>query len=175
MIAAYQGIAGAFGHQACQLAFPGAEMIACPSFADVIRMVATEQADGGVLPVENHYAGVVDGVAELIGDSDLAVERLIDLPVQLHLLALPGAQLDAVRTVISHPMALRQCTRSLSLLGVDTREAANTAVAAESLQDHQTGALASELAAELYGLAILMRDMQDDPNNRTTFAVIRRR
>lgn len=171
---AYQGIAGAFGHEACRLAFPDAEMTACPTFADVIRMVAEGRADGGVLPVENRYAGPVDGVAELIGDSGLAVERLIDLPVRIHLLALPGTELEAIRTVISHPMALRQCSRSLALLHVETADAANTAMAAASLHDRETAALASDLAAELYGLDILMRDMQDDPDNRTTFAVIRR-
>lgn len=175
MIAAYQGIAGAFGHQACRLAFPDAEATACPTFAAVARMVSDGHADVGVLPVENHYAGSVDGVAELIADSGLAVERLFDLPVQLHLLALPDAKLDEVETVVSHPMALRQCARSLAPLRLATEEAANTAMAAQAIHDRQTAALASELAAELYGLTILVRDLQDDPDNRTTFAVIRRR
>lgn len=175
MIAAYQGIAGAFGHQACRQAFPDAQATSCPTFADVVRMVGEGAVEGGVLPVENHYAGAVDGVAELIADSGLMVERLIDLPVKLHLLAMPGTELDDIHTVVSHPMALRQCTRSLAILRVTTEEAANTAIAAQSLHGRHTAALASDLAAELYGLNILMRDMQDDPDNRTTFAVIHRR
>lgn len=174
MIAAYQGIAGAFGHQACRLAFADAEATACPTFAAVVRMVSDGHADVGVLPVENRYAGAVEGVAELIAESGLQVDRLFDLPVQLHLLALQGAELEDIKTVISHPMALRQCVRSLALLRVGTEEAPNTAMAAAAIHDRQTAALASELAAELYGLTILMRDMQDDPDNRTTFAVIRR-
>nr|WP_294850699.1 prephenate dehydratase domain-containing protein [uncultured Sphingomonas sp.] len=173
MIAAYQGIAGAFGHQACRLAFPDAQALACPTFADVIRIVGCGDADGGVLPVENHYAGVVEGVAALIDSSDLVVERLVALPVELHLLALPNARLEDIRTVISHPMALRQCHRNLTRLSVDVEDAPNTAIAAAALRDPYSAALASELAADLYGLDILMRDLQDDPDNRTTFAVLR--
>lgn len=175
MIIAYQGVPGAFGHQAARLAFPDGKAIACPSFDHVIATVSESGADAGVLPVENHYAGEVPGVVSLIADSGLQVERLFDLPVRLHLLALPGTALNKITTITSHPMALLQCRQSLAPLNLVQIEASNTAKAAQDLSAPDSGVLASEAAAEMYGLVILQRDLQDDPDNRTTFAVIRRR
>lgn len=174
VIVAYQGAPGAFGHQAAELAFPDAQHAGCAAFADVVRSVEEGKADAGVLPVANHYARKVEGVAELIEASSVEVEWMFDLPVRLHLLGLPGMTLADVRAVISHPMALKQCRASLARLGLRTMEASNTAVAAQSLVDLTTAALASEQAATQYDLSVLMRDLQDDPDNRTTFALIRR-
>ncbi len=172
MIVAYQGAPGAFGHQAAGSVANFASLKAFPSFADVLAAVKRGEAQAGVLPVVNSRAGPVDGVGELIDDSGLLVRQTIDLPIRLHLLARPGARLDEVDTVVSHPMALRQCARRLGELGVAQREASNTAVAAQTLADERTAVLASSLAAELYGLAILEADVQDDPDNMTRFAVM---
>ena len=174
MIVAYQGVPGAFGHEAAGQVAGVVERRALERFADVIDAVKGRAADRGVLPVSNRYAGPVDGVAELIASSGLRVDRTFDLPVRLHLIARSGVTIEGLDTVTSHPMALRQCRERLAALGVATREATNTAVAAQSIGDDRTAALASFAAAECYGLHVLVTDCQDDPDNRTTFAVLAR-
>lgn len=172
MSVAYQGAPGAFAHQAC-LAFAAShEPVAYASFADVAAAVAAGEAALGMLPLENSGAGLVPGVAELIAGLVVVAEHV--LPVRLHLLALPGVALAEVRTVVSHEMALRQCAGSLRALGLAGERAANTAVAARDLAGRDRAALASAAAAEIYGLTVLRADMQDDPDNRTRFALVRR-
>jgi prephenate dehydratase len=113
-------------------------------------------------------------VRELIEMHGLTVLARHRLPVRMHLMALPGATLAGIRKVTSHPVALRQCTAAIAGLGFVAEPAANTAVAARSLTDRETAALASEAAARLYRLEILLRDVQDDPDNETLFALVRR-
>ena len=173
MIIAYQGVPGAFGHQAARHAFPDGEVIACPSFGDVVRTVVNGSAHAGVLPVENHYAGAVPDVAGLIANGGVEVTRLFDLPIRLHLLGLPGARIDRLTAVTSHPMALLQCRQTLASMNLDQVEAPNTAAAAQALSEPSCAVLASDIAAKIYDLVVLRADMQDDPDNRTTFAVIR--
>jgi prephenate dehydratase len=174
MIVAYQGVPGAFAHEACLAFLPGHTPAPMPSFAAVAEAVAGGAAERGMLPVENSRAGPVEGVRELIEAHRLAVLARHRLPVRMHLLALPGATLAGLARVTSHPVALRQCAAAIAGLGLVAQAAANTAVAAQSLTDRETAALASEAAARLYGLEILLRDVQDDPDNETMFAVVRR-
>jgi prephenate dehydratase len=174
MIVAYQGVAGAFGHEACLAFLPGHVPMPMPSFAAVAEAVAGGAAECGMLPLENSRAGPVEGVRALIESHRLAVAARHLLPVRMHLVALPGAALAGLRTVASHPVALRQCTVAIARLGLVAEAAANTAVAAQSLTNPESAALASESAARLYGLEILLRDVQDDPDNATMFAVVRR-
>jgi prephenate dehydratase len=96
------------------------------------------------------------------------------MPVRVHLLALPGVALDEVTVIASHPVALAQCAEHLAALGVPTEEASNTAVAAAALDRRDRAVLASEAAATAYGLAVLKRDMHDDPDNATRFALFRK-
>ncbi|HEV8406813.1 MAG TPA: prephenate dehydratase domain-containing protein, partial [Sphingomicrobium sp.] len=96
------------------------------------------------------------------------------LAIRMHLLGLPDASLDQIRTVVSHPVALRQCAATLAALGVGTEETSNTAVAAKALTNPMRGVLASEAAATLYGLSILKRDVHDRPDNATRFAIVSR-
>lgn len=173
MTVAYQGAPGAFSHQACLRFLPGHEPVALPQFADVVRAVEDGEADLGMLPLSNNEAGET-GARDLIASSDLRIAAQHVLPVRMHLLGLPSASIEDIRTVASHPVALRQCAVTLATLGVRTEEAMNTAVAAQSLSQTDRAVLASETAADLYGLAILMRDLQDRPDNATTFAVIER-
>jgi prephenate dehydratase len=172
---AYQGAPGAFGHEACLAFLPRFEPEARESFAEVARAVAGGEAERGILPLANSQAGPVPGVAEAIAGHGLRVlaERL--LPVRMHLLALPGVTLAEVRTVVSHPMALRQCAGRLGALGLTLAEAPNTAVAARDLRRRDRAVLASKAAATAYGLIVLVRDMHDDPANATRFAVVARR
>lgn len=171
MTIAYQGVPGAFGHEACLRFRPDHEPVAEPSFAAVIAAVEERRAELGMLPLANSEAGET-GARPLI---ERARVRIVDEPVlevRMHLLGLPGARLEALRTVVSHPVALRQCARTLGALGLATREADNSAIAAARLSDPSEAALASSAAARIYGLLILKADVHDRSDNATRFAVL---
>jgi len=172
MKVAYQGLPGAFGHQACLTFLPDHEPVAEDSFADVLAAVSEGRVDRGILPVENNEAGAVVEAQALLATSQLQVVAEHVLPVRMHLLGLPNASLEQIRTVASHPVALGQCSKTLERLGFALEEAPNTAIAASSLQNPNKAVLASEAAAEVYGLQILLRDVHDRPDNATRFAVI---
>jgi prephenate dehydratase len=173
MIVAYQGVEGAFSHEACTRFLPDHQPAAFPTFADVIAAVQSGAADFGMLPLANNEAGET-GARGLIERANL---RIIDervLPVRMHLLALPDTVVDQVRTVVSHPIALRQCSEALTRLGVNIEEASNTALAAKALSSPNRAVLASESAAAIYELAILQRDVHNRDDNATTFAIVGR-
>ncbi len=175
MKVAYQGQPGAFGHEACLKFLPDHEPVPVPTFADVASAVADGGAQLGILPVENSCAGPVEEARKVIGEAGLSVVATHRLPVRMHLLAVPGATLETVRTVSSHPVALAQSARTLAGLGLTPEPAANTAIAAKALAssgDKSIAVLASEAAATLYGLSILRRDVHDQADNVTTFCVM---
>jgi len=174
MTIAYAGAPGAFAHEAAIAFAAGHVAIPFVDFRAVAEAVASGAAELGILPTANRRAGSVPGVAELLANPALMTVSNHDLPVCVHLLALPGVTMDEVCVIASHPVALMQCAEHLAALGVATEEASNTAVAAASLAERDRGVLASEAAADAYGLAILKRDMHDDPDNVTSFALIRR-
>lgn len=174
MIVAYQGAPGAFAHEACLAFVPGHRPLAKPGFADVVGSVAAGEADLGILPVENICAGPIAEAQALIDGAAVEIVAKHWLPIRMHLLALPGVELDEIRIVASHPIALRQCAGTLRALGLETETAANTAVAAQGLAERHRGVLASEAAARAYGLGIVRRDLQDRPDNATRFALLAR-
>jgi prephenate dehydratase len=171
---AYAGAPGAFAHEAALMFAPGQVAIPFVDFAAVAEAVASGAAELGVLPMRNSRAGEVPGIAALLADDRLAVIDEHVMPVRVHLLALPGVALDEVTVIASHPVALAQCAEHLAALGVPTEEASNTAVAAAALDRRDRAVLASEAAATAYGLAVLKRDMHDDPDNATRFALFRK-
>ena len=171
---AFQGVPGAFSHQACLTFVPDHEPFGRPTFAAVIEALLYGEADLGVLPYENNRVGPVEEVHQLLADCPLPIVARHVLPIRIHLLGLPGADLKEVTTAASHPMALKQCAATLARMGVAARPASNTAVAAQALSDPTNAVLASEAAAEAYGLTILQRDMQDHTDNKTTFVVLAR-
>jgi prephenate dehydratase len=174
MKAAYQGVPGAFSHEACCTFLPEAEPVGRATFAEVIEAVQEGEADVGILPRANNSAGLVPEVQELIDGSGLTVISEHKLPIRIHLLGLAGADLSRVRVAVSHPMALKQCTGNLEALGLEPQPASNTAAAAQSLSDPANAVLASEAAAAAYGLCVLKRDMHDRDDNETTFVVVAR-
>lgn len=177
MKVAYQGEPGAFSHEACSTFLPQYEAVQKPGFADVVAAVASGETELGVLPEENSAAGVVPEVRDLLETGGLAVIERHLLPIRMHLLGVPGAQLESIKIVISHPIALAQCAETVRELGLATEVALNTAGAAKDLamdQDSSRAVLASEAAAVTYGLIILRRDMQDRPDNATRFVVLSR-
>lgn len=174
MTVAYMGVPGAFSHEACLAFLPEERPVGRPSFAAVINAVALGETDFGILPVENNSAGPVEEAQSLLDASILSIVARHVLPIRIHLLGLPGTDLETVKTAVSHPMALKQCARTLAALGIGSQPATNTAIAAQSLSDPAKAVLASAAAADAYGLVILRRDMHDDPDNATTFFVLAR-
>ena len=174
MTVAYHGVPGAYSHEACLRFLPGEEPVGLASFADVIRAVERGEADYGVLPLENNNAGGVDEVQGLLGGSSLRVVAEHRLPIRIHLLGLPGSSLGQVRTAVSHPMAIKQCVQTLRSLGLDSEDAPSTSLAAQTLSDPAKAVLASEAAAEAYGLVVLKPNVHDREVNETTFVVVSR-
>lgn len=172
---AYAGAEGAFAHEACLAFASSLQPVALADFRAVVSAVEAGDAEAGMLPLRNSRAGEVEEVRELLAVTALGIARECPLPVRMHLLGLADAELSGLTAVTSHPVALRQCARSLERLGLETSPAANTALAARELRDATVGVLASEAAARAYGLKVLQHDMQDDPNNVTVFAIVERR
>lgn len=144
------------------------------TFEEVVEAVERGRVDLGMLPLENNEAGET-GARELIGAADVRIVREVVLPVQMHLLGTQKARLDDIETVVSHPVAIRQCSKYLAKLGVETRPTTNTAVAARTLTNKNVGVLASAAAARIYGLIVLQSNVHDRPDNATRFAILARR
>ena len=175
--AAFQGVPGAFSHEACAALLPGHDPAPYPDFAAVFAAVERGEADRAVVPVENSTAGPVPEVAALLPASSLVVETEAWRPIRMMLLAPPGATLAELRTAHSHPMALKQCARSLAALGLTPVEAFDTAGAAGEVAaagDRSRAAVASRTAGDLAGLRVLKEGLEDTPDNRTRFLVLRR-
>lgn len=173
MSIAYQGIEGAFSHEACLRFVPDQEPVPLATFADVVAAVQSGDADFGMLPLANNEAGET-GARDLIERVGLHIVEEAVLPVRMHLLGLPGTTLDQVRTVVSHPIALSQCSEVLRQLDVKIEETSNTALAAQALRNPGRAVLASESAARIHGLVILKQDVHNRADNATTFAVVSR-
>ena len=175
---AYQGVPGAFSEDAIR-AFWGDEAIGvpCHSFADVMEAVRSGAADGAVLPVENATVGPITSALDALDDFSLGltIGGTTDVPVVQALLGLPGATLEQIALITSHPVALGQCRRFLSAFGVPQEPYFDTAGAARMVsekQDPTLAAVASHAAAERYGLIILADAIQDEPDNWTRFVRI---
>jgi len=173
---AFQGIHGAYSEQAIRQHF-GAAIQTCPTpkLGDLFETLQNEQATFGMLPVENALAGAVSQAYELLMDSDLRIQAEVILHVHHALLAPKGTAPEDLRFVRSHPQALAQCEQFLRRSGMEPIPWYDTAGSAHDLASDKapnTGALASELAAELYGLEIIARNVEDAPFNYTRFFVI---
>uniref|UniRef100_UPI00286B0C1E prephenate dehydratase domain-containing protein n=1 Tax=Sphingomonas sp. TaxID=28214 RepID=UPI00286B0C1E len=119
---AYQGVPGAFSHEACLAFAPDCEALAEGTFADVVTAVLDGIVDRGILPMANSAGGDVPGNRELLDDPQLKIVKSQPLLVRMHLMALPGVAIEDIRTVVSHPMALKQCAAQIAALRVATEE-----------------------------------------------------
>lgn len=170
---AYCGVPGAFAHIAAQQMYPSASFVPYKSFEDAYRSVENGECDCCVLPLENSYAGEVDTVADLLFTGSLFVNQVINLPIEHCLIAKPDASIGKIKTVISHEQALKQCDEYIRRAGLKTEEATNTALAAKTVKKSDSSefaAIASTETAEIYGLKILERNINDARNNMTRFA-----
>lgn len=174
---ACQGIPGAFSHLAAKQMFPEREVCFYSTFEAALTAVSDKEAFCAVLPVENSAAGRVADMHRLLADMSLHIIAEHFLPVRHCLLGIKETDLEKVRVVRSHPQALSQCRLFLKSLNVKTEAAGNTASAAgevAALRREDTAAIASETAAELYGLKVLRADIQDFDTNTTRFWVLAR-
>ena len=177
MRVAYAGTEGAFAHIATGKLFPTAQKVAYPDFTAAYRAVEDGACDVCVLPVENSYNGEVGQVTDLMFSGNLYVNAMLDLAVSQDLLAVPGADRAEIKTVISHPQALGQCAEYIRKMGWKTEEYANTALAAKSVAargDRSVAAIASADAAEIFGLEVLERNINESRTNTTRFAAFSR-
>ncbi|MCV2882829.1 prephenate dehydratase [Actibacterium sp. XHP0104] len=174
---AFQGEPGAYSHQACREAFPAMEALPCRTFEDVIESVRKGEADLAMLPVENTTYGRVADIHRLLPDSGLHIVDEAFVRVHINLLGVKGSQLGDVRNAQSHTVLLGQCRAFLREHGIHPITGADTAGSAlhvAELGDKSLGALASELAGEIYGLDVLARHIEDHDNNTTRFLVMAR-
>ena len=175
---AFQGEPGANSHIACNQAYPSHEPLPCPTFEDAFAAVRGGRAKLAMIPIDNSIAGRVADIHHLMPRSGLHIVGEWFLPVQHQLMAPRGATLKTIRTVESHVHALGQCRRIIRKLGVKAVVAADTAGAAREVAeagDITRAALATGLAAKIYGLQILKKDVADAKHNTTRFVVLARK
>jgi len=174
---AYQGEPGANSHIACREAYRDMEPLPCPTFEDAFAAVRSGRAALAMIPIDNSVAGRVADIHHLMPASGLHIVAEWFLPVQHQLMALKGATLKTVKTVESHVHALGQCRSIIRKLRLRAVVAADTAGAAREVAetgDVTRAVLATKLAAKIYGLRILKKDVADAKHNTTRFVVLAR-
>jgi prephenate dehydratase len=172
---AYTGAPGAYSQEALRRFFGAAHpTLPCGGPEDALAAVCAGRAAHAVLPVENTITGAFPGLPEALRACELVIVGEVDLAVRHCLLAAPGARLEDVAVVRSHPSALAHCRDWLARWGVATRVSADTAQAARELAQSGDPALAvigSATLAAMYGLDVLAEGISDRPDNRTRFFV----
>ena len=174
---AFQGQPGAYSDLACRRVFPEMTTLPCAAFEDAFAAVREEQAALGMIPIENSVAGRVADIHHLMPDSGLFIIGEHFERVNHHLLGLPGATLDGVRTVRSHVHALSQCRNFIRVHGLTPVVAADTAGSAAEIKergDKSVASIASELAGQIYGLVSLAENIEDAEHNTTRFLIMSR-
>ena len=174
---AFQGEPGAFS-EAAAIQLLGESIVTVPraTFEGMFRSIAEGAADGILAPVENSLAGSVVRVFDLLLESRLAIVAETILPIEMQLIALPGASLNDIRSVASHPMALAQCERFFAAhpnwKRVPAEDTAGSVREALSTGDKSRAAIAGRCAAEHYRATILAERIQDNVENFTRFVLL---
>ncbi len=173
---AFPGAPGAYSHDAALRFFGDATpTLTCKTAAEAVAAVGAGRAGHAVIPVENTITGCFAGVAEALFDTEVGVIGEVVLPIRHCLLAAPGAALEDLSVVTSHPIALAQCRDWLANWGVATRPSADTAEAARALaksKDAALGVIGSLSLADMYGLDVLAEGLSDRSDNRNRFLVV---
>lgn len=172
---AFQGELGANSHEACLAAFPDMEPVPHPTFEEAFEAIKSGDCQLGMIPVENSIAGRVADVHHLLPESGLRIIGERFKPIHFQLMANPGVKLEDLRVVQTMPIAMVQCRRTIRRLDLRFEAVGDTALSAKLLSerpDPQRAAIAPALAAKLYGLDILLRDIEDEHHNTTRFLVM---
>ncbi len=173
----FQGLAGAYSHLACRQVCPRYEAVPVDSFEEAFAAVREGRAERAMIPIDNSVAGRVADIHHLMPHCGLHIIGEHFQRVNHHLLAVPGAALEGIKTVHSHIHALNQCRRMLRELAITPRVHADTAGAAAQVAESgrpDEAAIASRLAAEIYGLEILRSSIEDAEHNTTRFIILAR-
>lgn len=174
---AYQGVPGAYSNLACKKALPDHTPVPVATFEDMLAAVRDGGADLAMVPVENSVAGRVADIHHLLPESGLHIVGEHFQRVELTLLGLKGTTIDDIKTVRSHGMALAQCRRVIQENGFKREPVTDTAGAAQGIVqegDRTIAAIASPLAAEIYDLEVLARNIEDAQTNTTRFLIMAR-
>ena len=172
---AFQGSCGAFSDLVAMQLFPDYETMPCVSFDDTFAAIRMKQADFAVIPVENSIAGRVSDVYHLLPNAGMFIHAEHFQPINHCLLGKKNTKITDIKHVYSHVMALSQCREYLNNNHITPHTFSDTAAAAQWVAqsgDNQHGAIASHLAARLYGLDILSENIADSHDNTTRFLVL---
>ena len=173
---AYQGEPGAYSESALFAHFgPSAQPVPCRNFSDVFRSVESGETEYGIVPIENSIEGSVNPVYDLFLMYDPKVCGEIILKITHCLIANPGARLEDIKVIYSHPQALAQCRAFVESLNCELISTYDTAGSVKMIKEQRllsSGAIAGERAAKIYGMSILARDIADNPNNYTRFFIL---
>jgi prephenate dehydratase len=173
----FQGELGAYSHQACQQARPDFEPVPCLTFEEVVEKTQSGEVDLGMLAVENSTYGRVADVHSLLPKAGLHIVDEAFVRVHVNLLGVKGARLDQVREAHGHVVILPQCAGFLKSHGIRGCVSSDNARAAREVAeagDPSRAALASRLAAKIYGLDVIAAEIEDHKNNTTRFLVMSR-
>ncbi|MAO79814.1 prephenate dehydratase [uncultured Nocardioides sp.] len=174
---AYQGEPGANSHIVCQEHYPELEALPCASFEDVFAAVTSGEAELAMIPIDNSIAGRVADIHHFLPGSGLHIVAEHFLRIRFHLMGVPGATLETIRTVHSHVHALGQCRRIIREHGLTPLISGDTAGAAREVAeaaDPSQASISPPLAAQIYGLDVLATDVEDEDHNTTRFVVLSR-
>ena len=174
---AFMGVEGANADLACRQYAPYMDTLGVPSFEDVFEAVKSGKAQLGMIPIENSQAGRVAEIHNLLPRTNLHIVAEYFQKIEHCLMAPKGATIQTVKDIYSHPQGLLQCREHIREMGYTAHTYSNTAQAAADIakwNDSSKAAIASPLAAELYGLSVLKSHMQDSDNNVTVFIIISR-
>lgn len=174
---AFQGELGAYSHQACVETRPDFDPLPCPTFEDALEAVRSGAADLGMIAVENSTYGRVQDVYHLLPKAGLHIVAETFVRVHVNLLGVKGAQLSDITGAHGHPVILPQCgtfLRKNGIKGITNTDNARAAREVASAGDKTQAALASELAAEIYGLDVIASEIEDHKLNTTRFLIMAR-
>ncbi len=173
-LVSFQGVEGAYADLACKEMFPDMGVFPCNTFESAFRAVIEGDAKYAMIPVDNTLAGRVADVHHLIPTSGLYIIGEHLQPIHHNLLGVKGSKIDDIKVVHSHVHAIPQCRKLMKAMNVKTNVQSDTAGAAmnvANLGDKTQGAIASSLAAEIYGLDVLKTNIEDEDHNTTRFLV----
>ncbi|MBR1600985.1 MAG: prephenate dehydratase [Alphaproteobacteria bacterium] len=174
---AYQGVAGAYSHIACLELFPNQEYVACDTFETAMELVNNGLVDKAVIPVENSNAGRVSDVHFLLPKAGLHIIGEHFMRIEHQLLGVKGTTLENIVSAASHPQALAQCSNFLKRHNIKAVSRIDTAKSCEKIaleQDKSKAAIASKMAAQIYGLDVLASNIENADNNTTRFLIMQK-